>query len=58
MASKRFHLLGEDASTARTIELPESTDFEELQNIVASHFAIVEAKGNDFHHLIQEMHLN
>jgi hypothetical protein len=47
MASKQFYLLGERASTARDIEVSQSADFDELQNIVASHFAIVEPKGND-----------
>lgn len=45
MTSKQFYLLGEAASTARTIEFPQSTDFEDLQHIVASHFAVVEPNG-------------
>lgn len=45
MSAKQFYLLGEAASTAREIELPPSADFEELQSIVASHFAIVKPNG-------------
>ncbi|KAH6867381.1 monooxygenase [Thelonectria olida] len=48
MATKQFYLLGEAASTAREIEIPQSSDLEELQNIVASHFAIVKPKGVGF----------
>ena len=45
MSTKQFYLLGEAASTAREIELPPNVDFEELQSIVASHFAIVKPNG-------------
>lgn len=45
MPTKQFYLLGEAASTAREVELPASVDFEELQNIVASYFAIVKPNG-------------
>lgn len=45
MASKQYHLWGDNASTARAIETPEAGDFEELQNLIASHFAVVDAKG-------------
>lgn len=48
MSTKSFHLLGEDAATARAIEIPAGTGDEELQHLVASHFAIVEAKGVGF----------
>jgi hypothetical protein len=47
MSTKQFYLLGEVATTAREIELPPAVDFEELQSIVASHFAIV--KPNSKH---------
>lgn len=57
MASKEFYLLGDNPSTARTIEFPESADFEELQKIVASHFAIVEHKGNNSHWPLGELQL-
>jgi hypothetical protein len=45
MATQRFYLLGEDASTAREIQVTSDTDLEDLQEIVASHFGIVEPKG-------------
>lgn len=44
MSTKQFYLLGEAASTARDIEMDDSADFEELQSIVASHFAIVDPR--------------
>ena len=43
--TKQFHLLGEDASTARAIEIPTSSDFADLQDTIASHFAIVLSQG-------------
>jgi hypothetical protein len=46
MASKLFYLFGDAASTARPIDIRQSADFEELQQIVASHFAVVDPKGN------------
>lgn len=45
MATKRFHLMGEDPSTAQEIELPSSLDEQSLQHLVASHFAIVDPNG-------------
>jgi hypothetical protein len=45
MASKQLYLWGDSPSTSRTIELPEKGDFDDLQDIVASHFAIVDARG-------------
>ncbi|KAH8656846.1 cytochrome P450 monooxygenase [Ilyonectria robusta] len=48
MAIKRFHLLGEDPSTAQDIELPSSLDYQSLQHLVASHFAIVDPNGIGF----------
>ncbi|EGU77405.1 hypothetical protein FOXB_12085 [Fusarium oxysporum f. sp. conglutinans Fo5176] len=50
MSTKQFYLLGESAPTAREVELPPAVDFEELQNIVASHFAIVKPNGVGFVH--------
>ncbi|GKU04957.1 cytochrome p450 oxidoreductase [Fusarium langsethiae] len=50
MSTKQFYLLGEVASTAREIELPPAIDFEELQSIVASHFAIVKTNSVGFVH--------
>jgi hypothetical protein len=45
MSTKQFYLLGEAKSTGRDVALPGRGDFEELQDIVASHFAIVKPKG-------------
>ncbi|OAQ81136.1 cytochrome P450 oxidoreductase [Purpureocillium lilacinum] len=50
MSTKQFYLLGEAASTARDIEIDDSADFEELQSIVASHFAIVDPRCVGFIH--------
>jgi hypothetical protein len=55
MSTKQFYLLGEAESTAREVELPPAVDFEELQNIIASHYAIVKPDGNDTH-LIHNIH--
>lgn len=46
MSTKQFYLLGEDASTALDIELPESSDFEDLQHHIAAHYSIVDPKGS------------
>ncbi|KAL7908577.1 cytochrome P450 [Trichoderma velutinum] len=43
-----FHLLGEQPSTAIEFEVSTSLDFEDLQDLVASHFAIVEPRGVGF----------
>ncbi|UZP34862.1 hypothetical protein NXS19_002678 [Fusarium pseudograminearum] len=48
MSTKRFHLLGEDPSTAQQIVLPPSLDEQGLQHLVASHFAIVDPSGIAF----------
>ena len=58
MSSKQFYLLGEDLSASRDIELPESIDFEELQDIVASHFAIAEPRGINFPQLKMRIYLS
>lgn len=44
-ATKQFYLLGEDVSTAREIDIPTTGDEDELRQLVASHFAVVAAKG-------------
>ncbi|ROV97005.1 hypothetical protein VSDG_04135 [Cytospora chrysosperma] len=46
--TKQFYLSGEDVSTARDIEVPSSLDEQELRNLIASHFAIVDSKGVGF----------
>jgi hypothetical protein len=43
--TKEFYFLGQDESTAREVEVPRDTDFEGLQHLIASHFAIVKSKG-------------
>ncbi|KAG4293368.1 cytochrome P450 oxidoreductase [Fusarium proliferatum] len=50
MSTKQFYLSGESPSTAREVELPPNLEFEELQNIAASHFAIVKPNGVGFVH--------
>ncbi|KAL6701696.1 cytochrome P450 [Trichoderma pleuroticola] len=40
--STLFHLLGEQPSSAMELEVSTSSDFEDLQDLAASHFAIVE----------------
>lgn len=47
MASKQFYLSGEAPSTARTIDIPQSTNFEDLRNLVGSHFAVVDSNGKN-----------
>lgn len=48
---KQFYLLGEDVSTAREISIPSAVDEDELRQLVASHFAIVGAKGMHLGHM-------
>ncbi|RGP73152.1 cytochrome p450 oxidoreductase [Fusarium longipes] len=50
MSTKQFYLLGEVASSAREIDLPPAVEFEELQSIIASHFAIVKPNSVGFLH--------
>lgn len=45
MSTKQFYLLGDDITSARDIELPESSDLEELQHHIAAHYSIVDPKG-------------
>lgn len=45
MPAISFYLLGESPSTALLIEVPERIDYENLQHLVASHFAVVHPKG-------------
>ena len=45
MSPVSFYCLGEDPSTARVIDVPEKTDYESLQYLIASHFAVVHPKG-------------
>lgn len=47
-STKQFYLSGEDVSTVQDIEVPSSLDEQDLRNLIASHFAIVESKGVGF----------
>ncbi|KAI0395838.1 cytochrome P450 [Xylariaceae sp. FL0594] len=48
MSTKQFYLLGESPTSARNIEVPQGLDFEGLQHLIASHFAVVESHGVGF----------
>ncbi|KAL4790307.1 cytochrome P450 [Aspergillus venezuelensis] len=48
MPSQQFYLLGEPVSSARTIELDDVKDLDDLRTLIAAHFAIVEPSGIDF----------
>ena len=45
MTLQKFHLLGDDVSTARQIEVDSSTKLDDLKHLIAAHFDIVEPKG-------------
>jgi hypothetical protein len=45
MSTKTFYLLGDDVSTARQIDVPATIGEDELRQLVASYFAIVDSKG-------------
>lgn len=45
MSSQQFYLLGEAASSAKTIEVDTKSSVEQLKHLVAAHFAIVEQNG-------------
>ncbi|KAJ5378984.1 hypothetical protein N7509_012103 [Penicillium cosmopolitanum] len=48
MTLQKFHLLGDEVSTARPIEVDSRAQLNELKHLVAAHFAIVEPKGIEF----------
>ncbi|KAK1138499.1 hypothetical protein N8T08_002449 [Aspergillus melleus] len=48
MPYQRFYLLGEPVEGARTIELDPSLNRDELRNLIAAHFAIVQPNGIGF----------
>ncbi|KAL7785382.1 cytochrome P450 [Trichoderma afarasin] len=50
MISSSFHLLGEQPSTSRQITFPSDFSFADLQELVASHFAIVDSNDVGFIH--------
>lgn len=45
MSTQKFYLRGEDPSLAKEIDVPPQADEESLRHLVASHFAIVDPKG-------------
>lgn len=45
MPMQQFHLLGEPASFARELEVNTKSDLDELKDLVAAHFAVVEPAG-------------
>lgn len=45
VSTKQFHLLGEDVTKAQEIDVPSSVDESALRHLIASHFAIIDAKG-------------
>lgn len=49
MTLQKFHLLGDEVSTARPIEVDSRAQLNELKHLVAAHFAIVEPKGEYRH---------
>ncbi|KAJ5741307.1 cytochrome P450 [Penicillium manginii] len=51
MTLQKFHLLGDELSIARPIEVDPRAQLSELRNLVAAHFAIVEPKGECRHSL-------
>ncbi|OKL62556.1 hypothetical protein UA08_02941 [Talaromyces atroroseus] len=48
MPSQTFYLRGEDASTAKAIEVDASQSLEDLKLLIAAHFAITDPSGIDF----------
>ncbi|KAH8433576.1 cytochrome P450 [Aspergillus melleus] len=48
MPYQRFYLLGEPVESARTIELDPALNRDELRNLIAAHFAIVQPNGIGF----------
>jgi hypothetical protein len=45
MPLQSFYLLGEDPATARDIDVDQNTSFNYLQQLIASHYAIVVPTG-------------
>jgi hypothetical protein len=45
MASQQFYLLGEAPASARTIQFNKDGSLDDLKDVIASHFAIVEPQG-------------
>jgi hypothetical protein len=45
MAIQQFYLLGESGTATRAIDIDSNLDFDGLQHLIASYFAIVEPSG-------------
>ena len=45
MPLQAFYLLGEDPATAREIDVDQNASFNHLQQLIASHYAIVVPTG-------------
>ncbi|CAG8288375.1 unnamed protein product [Penicillium olsonii] len=48
MPAKQFYLLGEPVSSARNIDIDPASSLEDLKDLIAAHFAIVESSGIGF----------
>ncbi|OQD79985.1 hypothetical protein PENANT_c041G09622 [Penicillium antarcticum] len=48
MPAKQFYLLGEAVSSAKNIDVDEKSGLEDLQHLIAAHFAVVEPNGIGF----------
>ena len=48
MILQKFHLLGDEVSTARPIEVDSNSKLDDLKHLIAAHFAIVEPKGEEY----------
>ncbi|CAG7917860.1 unnamed protein product [Penicillium olsonii] len=48
MPAKQFYLLGEPVSSARNIDVDPASSLEDLKDLIAAHFAIVESSGIGF----------
>ncbi|KAJ5742765.1 uncharacterized protein N7511_011166 [Penicillium nucicola] len=48
MPAKQFYLLGEAVSSARNIDVDPTSGLENLQHLIAAHFAVVEPNGIGF----------
>lgn len=44
-STKQFYLLGENVAQAQDVDIPSSIDEDGLRHLIASNFAIVDAKG-------------
>lgn len=47
MSSQQFYLLGESPSSARAIQFSQDASLDDMKDLIASHFAIVQPQGKD-----------